>query len=174
MIYFISDTHFYHNNIIKYCNRPFKDNNEMNKTIISNWNSIINKGDIVYHLGDFCLSSDEEIKNIFDELNGNIILIRGNHDRKSVKFYEDIGFKVLKNAPIILDEYKLMLSHVPIPDTKIKDGYVNLYGHIHNKKLNENYPSKYYRNNTHINVCADVTNFKPISLDEINKLRNIY
>lgn len=172
MIYFISDTHFYHHNIIKYTNRPFNSVEEMNDSLINNWNNIISKDDIVYHLGDFSLSCDEEIKNIFNRLNGNIILIRGNHDRKPVKFYEDIGFKVLKNAPIVLDEYKLVLSHTPVVDKKIKDGYVNLFGHIHNKKLNENYSSKYYSIDKHINVCVDATNFNPISLDEINKLRN--
>ena len=80
MVYFITDTHFHHSNIIKYCNRPFKDVNEMNETIINNWNNIVTNDDTVYHLGDFCLSSDDEIKNIFKRLNGNIILIRGNHD----------------------------------------------------------------------------------------------
>ena len=98
MIYFISDTHFYHSNIIKYCNRTFKDVNEMNETIISNWRFFITKDDIVYHLGDFCLSSDDDIKNIFNRLNGNKILIRGNHDRKSVKFYKDIGFDSMKKV----------------------------------------------------------------------------
>ena len=137
MIYFITDTHFHHSNIIKYCNRPFKDINEMNETIINNWNSIVKNDDTVYHLGDFCLSSDDEIKNIFNRLNGNKILIRGNHDRKPVKFYEEIGFKVLTHAPIILDEYKIMLSHGPLPDAKIKDGYINLHGHIHNKKISD-------------------------------------
>lgn len=171
MIYFISDTHFNHSNIIKYCNRPFNNIEDMNNTIISNWNNTISKDDIVYHLGDFSLSSDEEIKNIFNKLNGNIILIRGNHDRRSVKFYESIGFKVLTNAPIILDEYKLMLSHVPLPDTKMKDGYINLHGHIHNKKISQDYPEN-YSENKHINLSVDVTNFKPISLDEINGLRN--
>ena len=171
MIYFISDTHFHHSNIIKYCNRPFKDINKMNEAIISNWNSLITKDDIVYHLGDFCLSNDDEIKNIFNRLNGNIILIRGNHDRKPVKFYENIGIKVLTHAPIILDEYKLMLSHVPLPDVKIKDGYINLHGHIHNKKISDDYP-KNYSINKHINVSVDVTNFKPVSLNIINKLKN--
>ena len=52
-IYIISDTHFNHENIIKYCNRPFKDINEMNDAIIDNWNRIVKKDEIVYHLGDF-------------------------------------------------------------------------------------------------------------------------
>lgn len=166
MIYFISDTHFYHSNIIKYCDRPFNNINEMNETIINNWNNNVTKQDTIYHLGDFCLSSDDEIKNIFNRLNGNIILIRGNHDRKLVKFYEDIGFKVLTHAPIILDEYKLMLSHVPLPDSKIKEEYINLHGHIHNKKISDDYSES-----KHINLSVDVTSYKPISLDEIDEIR---
>lgn len=54
----------------------FEDVKEMNETIINNWNNIVTNEDIVYHLGDFCLSTDDEIKNIFNRLNGTIILIR--------------------------------------------------------------------------------------------------
>ena len=73
-------------------------------------------------------------------MKGKKILIRGNHDRKPVKFYEELGFKVLTHAPIILDEYKLMLSHVLLPDAKIKNGFINLHGHIHNKSIIDDYP----------------------------------
>ena len=170
MIYFISDTHFHHSNIIKYCNISFKDIIEMNEFIIGNWNKTVTSKDTIYHLGDFCLSNDDEIRNIFNKLNGNKILIRGNHDRKPVKFYEDIGFKVLTHAPIRLDEYKLMLSHVPLPDSKILDGYINLHGHIHNKKISDDYP-KNYSEHKHVNLSVDVTNYKPISLEEINEMR---
>ena len=52
MIYFIADTHFNHANIIKYCNRTFKNTHEMNEYIIQKWNSVVKKDDTVYHLGD--------------------------------------------------------------------------------------------------------------------------
>ncbi len=97
-IYVISDTHFNHKNIIDYCNRPFKDIDEMNNTIIYNWNRIVKKDDIVYHLGDFFLGSKFDLKDIVDRLNGAIYLIRGNHDRLTVKSYEDCGIKVLKKC----------------------------------------------------------------------------
>ena len=59
-----------------------------------------------------------------------------------------------------------MLSHVPLPDSKIKKGYINLHGHIHNKKISDDYSES-----KHINLSVDVTNYKPISLDEINEIR---
>ena len=55
MIYFISDTYFCHSNIIKYCDKPFKDAKEINETIINNWNNIVNNEDIVYHFTGFLL-----------------------------------------------------------------------------------------------------------------------
>ncbi len=79
MRYFIADTHFNHENIIKYCNRPFKNSKEMNEYIISKWNSVVTKDDIVYHLGDVGFGSTEELKKLVSSLNGTKILIRGNH-----------------------------------------------------------------------------------------------
>ena len=59
-VFFTSDTHFNHTNIIRFCSRPFKDVAHMNETIISNWNRVVGSGDIVFHLGDFCLGGSAE------------------------------------------------------------------------------------------------------------------
>lgn len=179
MIYFIADTHFYHNNIIKYCNRPFKDVLEMNETIINNWNNTVIDNDTIYHLGDVALCSNELLAPIINRLNGKKILIRGNHDTRSVVAFEKMGFTVLRNAPISIDKYKLILSHIPLPDTMIPNGYINIHGHIHNKPLNESkhkggkveYKKELYTPNKHICVSVDVINFTPISLEKILLLR---
>ena len=63
-VFFTSDTHFNHTNIIRFCNRPFKDVTHMNETIIANWNSVVGPDDIIFHLGDFCLGGSAEWKNI--------------------------------------------------------------------------------------------------------------
>ncbi len=181
MIYFIADTHFNHENIIKYCKRPYKNKIEMNEDIIKKWNESITENDIVYHLGDYALGTDKELELIAGKLNGKKFLIRGNHDTKGITTYEKLGFKVLKNAPFKLENEIIILSHVPIPDKSIPKGYVNIHGHIHNKplhfintKTNEmEYPPKLYSQQLHICVSVDAINFKPISLDKIYKIREL-
>ena len=78
-IFFTSDTHFFHEHIIKFCNRPFKNAEEMNYKLIQNWNKKIPTDGLVFHLGDFGWGGYKEFKNIRDQLNGEIILIKGNH-----------------------------------------------------------------------------------------------
>ena len=78
-IWFTSDTHFGHKNIINFCERPFKDTDEMDEFIINNWNSKINKDDIVFHLGDFAFASNKRWQELICRLNGKIYLILGNH-----------------------------------------------------------------------------------------------
>ena len=80
MIYFIADTHFGYANIIKYENRPFCNVEEINRVIIDRWNQTVSKEDTVYHLGDFFLTYTKKQMEIMNRLNGEIILIRGNHD----------------------------------------------------------------------------------------------
>ena len=83
--FFTSDTHFNHANIIRFCNRPFKDVTQMNETLIANWNSVIDKDDTVFHLGDFCLGGAAEWTQVLNRLNGKIYLIMGNHDLKNIR-----------------------------------------------------------------------------------------
>jgi len=80
-LFFTSDTHFFHTNIIEYANRPFANVEDMNDEIIRNWNDTVPKDGIIYHLGDFALGNQTETLNILNRLNGQIYLIRGNHEK---------------------------------------------------------------------------------------------
>lgn len=159
-IFVTADTHFNHTNIIKYCNRPFKDVNEMNETIIKNWNEVVGVNDIVYHLGDFGFGTKEELQKIFDRLNGKKYLIIGNHDfRVGIKYYQELGFIEVYRKQCIFDKY--IFTHRPIEVTK---NYINLYGHIHDKPVDLKYDDE-----NHTCVCLDRTDFKPLLLMEINE-----
>ena len=160
-IYLIADTHFNHSNIIKYCNRPFKDIDEMNNTIINNWNRVVDKDDIVYHLGDVLLGDD--IKSFLNRLNGKIYLIRGNHDGKSINFYNNIGLEVVPTKTK-LEEYKIILSHRPLENNQIPNGYINIHGHIHNAKLDDSFDS-----NKHKCVSVEVIDYMPIEIEKVRK-----
>jgi len=74
-VFFTSDTHFNHANIIHYCQRPFKDAAEMNEILVANWNRTVSNDDTVFHLGDFCLDGAAEWAQILDRLNERIYLI---------------------------------------------------------------------------------------------------
>lgn len=79
-VFFTSDHHFGHTNILKFCNRPFNSIDEMNEELIKRWNEKISPEDEVYHLGDFALTTSEQFKEIINRLNGTIYLIVGNHE----------------------------------------------------------------------------------------------
>jgi len=78
-IFFVSDTHFGHSNIIQFCDRPFASVEEMDYNLIKNWNEKVPLDGLVFHLGDFGWGGYQEYKKIRDQLNGKIILIKGNH-----------------------------------------------------------------------------------------------
>lgn len=167
--WFTSDTHFFHKNVIKYCNRPFLTVEEMNETLIDNWNSCVGVDDTVFHLGDFAFCNYTSMAGIFNRLNGRIYLILGNHDNSTKKKYLEIGFKDVYQST---DLFEFHLNHYPtvgesceIPDRfeskrpKCIDKWI-LCGHIHEKwKFNGNC----------FNVGVDVHGFKPISLEQVRK-----
>lgn len=155
--WFISDTHFNHENIIKYCNRPFKDKDEMNKELIKRWNNTISKQDIVWFLGDFALGGRDECKEILSKLNGQIRMIKGNHDHFPDSFYYECGVKYISKYPIILKN-KFILSHAPIL-LESSSQFINIHGHVHDKGNPDTFSDKA------ICVCVERHNYYPIRID---------
>jgi calcineurin-like phosphoesterase family protein len=157
-IWVVSDTHFGHANIIKYCNRPFANTLEMDETMIANWNSVVKENDHVYHLGDVGMGSDN-LGNTLRRLNGKKRLIVGNHDDlKSpvlMRHFEKIMmWRVWK-------EHKIVFSHIPLHEGSLKfGGYeaINVHGHIHDKEL----PDKRYKC-----LCVEHTNYTPVNIDDL-------
>lgn len=158
MKYFIiSDTHFGHKNIIKYCNRPFENVEEMDKQLIKNWNEVVSKDDTVIHLGDVFLCGKEKAKTTMSQLNGKKILIKGNHDHWSDEFYKSIGFDYVSKYPIVWNNFYI-LSHAPLQMGQNLP-YLNLYGHVHNDPIYQNTENSKC-------VCVERTDYTPMLLLE--------
>ncbi len=160
MIYFTSDLHFNHTNIINLCYRPFNDIETMNKTIIDNYNKIVTNKDTVYILGDCGFKPEEQLK----QLKGKKILIKGNHDK--LKDIQNCFINIYDYLEIQYNHQKFCLFHYPIAEW---NGYFNnsycLHGHQHNKpEYNLNNKNKNFRC---YDVGVDANNFTPVSIDEI-------
>lgn len=160
-IFFISDTHFDHTNIIRFCNRPFQDVEEMNEKIIEDWNSVVSKNDEVWHLGDFSFSKDEErIKKHFDALNGKKSLLEGNHDHKETKNLP--WAKVSRLFTMRHNKQSFVLCHYPMwAWDRQNQGSIHLYGHVHGK------PNPI--GGRSLDVGYDNGFSKPVSIDEITQ-----
>lgn len=131
---YIADLHLSHANIIRFDSRPFDSVEEMNETIISNWNKKVKSGDTTYILGDFCWGKEPDWIKILDRLNGNKVLIRGNHDLKQMSKTLKDKFLYIKDRHEISDcEKKIVLSHYP--ELAYKSSYnpnvFMLHGHVH-------------------------------------------
>ena len=154
-VFVIADTHFGHANIIKYCNRPFKDTEEMDKFIVQEWNKVIKSDDTVFHLGDVGIGSQDYLKSIVSQLNGHKHLICGNHDTYSDEFYRDCGFETVSRFPIIWNNF-FIFSHEPLQLTETTP-YGNLYGHVHNDV-------KYTDTENTKCVCVEKLNYTPYKI----------
>lgn len=163
MKYFISDTHFYHENVINFDKRPFKTIEEMNQTLIDNWNDTIKAGDDVYILGDFCWLTPQSPKyqELINQLKGNKHLILGNHDKEHMPDSVKKKFVSISSFKEVTDNRKhVLLCHYPMPFYKAsynEDTWM-LYGHVHIFTKE----AKYVNDLTHflINNCAATTENK--------------
>ena len=134
-LFFTSDTHFDHKNILKYCKRPFSSVEEMNQGLIDNWNSVVGKDDTVFHLGDVTFGGNTNLIKYVSQLNGHIILIKGNHDRKLQQSICDKLFDyTCQQLTLNIDGITVFLNHFPFlcfSGTYKTDKSIQLFGHIH-------------------------------------------
>ena len=164
MEYFVTaDLHLDHANIIEYTHRPFRDVDQMNKTIIHNWNERIKKEDVVYHLGDFCFRGGKEgglTKADWwaSQLNGKIIHLKGNHDSNN-------GVKtIITHLMAEFADKVILMQHIPPMHPAEIPAFVDvvLCGHVHDL-----WKVRYIGDVPLINVGTDQWNFYPVKLIEI-------
>lgn len=167
--FLVSDTHFGHANICRFTRddgsklRPWENPEEMDEEMVTRWNSVVNKKDRVYHLGDVVIN--RKCLSILHRLNGRKVLIKGNHDIFDLKdylpFFDDIrGYHVLNG---------LILSHIPIHPESLARFGANVHGHLHYRRVmkkdtfgNELIDPMYY------NVSVECIDYTPISIEELN------
>ena len=156
-IFVISDTHFMHENIIRYCSRPFKDALEMDEHMISTWNACVTPQDIIYHLGDVYMGDEKRADALLSRLNGHKRLIVGNHD----DIRSPVIMKHFKKIMMwrMFPDYRIVLTHVPIHPSglEFKVKY-NVHGHIHEKEVGD---TRYF------NASVERIGYAPIPLTDI-------
>ena len=154
-VYIIADMHFDDKFILSYENRPFGTAEEMNHTIIKNWNKTVKEEDVVYVLGD--VGNETYIS----ELNGIKYLIKGNHDTQDNEQYRKCGFREVYDLPVILEDFWI-LSHEPMY-VNSNMPYANLFGHVHANPI--------YRSVSPQSFCVSVERigYKPVLLSEIKR-----
>ena len=183
MNFYISDLHIGHANAIRFDERPFADIDEMNRTIIDNWNSRVRADDTVYILGDFIWAKENEWVNYLEQLVGNKVLIRGNHDPRQFSSSTKRLFQDITNLREIKDNKRhVVMCHYPIPFFRagFAPSSFMLYGHVHQtreyeylkemrKVIKANSTGYGTPNGNFINVGAMMPymNYTPRTLDEI-------
>ena len=171
-LFFTSDTHFFHKNIIKFCQRPYKNIEEMQEQFILNWNKVVPQDGIVFFLGDFAFGNSTEWIKIINQLNGYIYFILGNHDLQNcnnLKHLENKNSTCLSHMAyikIIETSQVIVLSHYPL--LTYPKHLWNLCGHTHSSKIN-----KFNFFKTQYDVGVDNNNYTPVSFKEIKeKIQN--
>lgn len=185
-LYLISDTHLGHRNIIKYCDRPFNSLEEMNSTIISNWNEVVGYDDVVLFGGDLAMTKPEKAIEYARKLNGNMVILSGNHDdfdkwRTPYPVLESEYF----DYNYFGEKYEFYYTHWPPrynskterKDSRVQPHYTKppewfdnwvIHGHTHNNDL-KNFPFINNEEKT-INVSSEVINYTPLEINDLIKI----
>ena len=173
MIYYTSDLHLGHEKIITYENRPFGDVEDMNERLVENWNAVVKPEDTVYHLGDFAIRNKnmnlDRILEFYNRLNGNKVLLIGNHDLDWIdKVSDQLQFKPVDYLEIKDGDDIVCLMHYPIEDWDGKHhGTIHIHGHVHGRDIISHLPNRF-------NAGVDVNDYKPVTLEELKNSASIF
>lgn len=172
--WYISDTHFHHYNIIKYCDRPFADVKEMDEALVQRWNEIVKPEDHISHLGDVTMErggrvAKDRLVTLIKSLNGHKRLYLGNHDHFPIETYLEAGFE--KVYATWRSQENIIFSHIPIHPDSLGSAIANVHGHTHDAP---EYPAIVRTDKEgksvvkpYVNICVEKTLYRPIHIDEI-------
>lgn len=178
--WFASDHHFWHENIISFCDRPFSNAEEMNERLIEWHNEFVKPSDHVTFLGDVTMrrgsaggTDAQNLITLIKRMNGHKRLILGNHDHFPPKVYIEAGFEKIYGAHRI---GSLMFTHIPVHPSSLSSVKANVHGHIHNNQDGAFPPvmkidkvSQVVRWVPYVNISLEVTNYHPVTLEWIEK-----
>ena len=180
-IWFTSDLHFGHKNILKFCKRPWDTVEEMDEGLIQNWNRVVGKDDLVFNLGDFAFATNGRWKELLNQLNGHHYLILGNHDvvrwpgDKTMELFEGVSHQMI----LKIDGRTVYLNHYPYlcfggAWRKLEYAVYQLFGHVHSgpncngadtDRLINLFPYQY-------DVGVDNNNYTPVSWQQVQEIIN--
>lgn len=185
-VFFISDFHLFHQNVIRFDNRPFTNLDEMHEAIIKGWNEVVEANDVVIYLGDLSFAKAGqmgEVKSILNRLNGTIHFVLGNHDnfqeiKKMPRFSSVNDYLEVRITHFSEDLNKIetlfCCMHYPIYSwNKAHHGTFMVHGHSHGN-LHHGEDASFYVNRKVIDVGCMLLDYTPISYKEImEKLKNV-
>jgi calcineurin-like phosphoesterase family protein len=182
MIWFISDEHFWHRNVIRLCTRPFSDLNNMHQELIKRFNALVKPEDTVIHCGDFCFGSGGRAREILSQLNGRHILVMGNHDKGMISMMNAGFILVVSELALRIGNKKVLVKHYPYRPAWIRRKWNRLFKPYELKHLERRPPNNggwLIHGHTHrkeklinkmINVGVDSCNYRPVSFSEIESI----
>ncbi len=178
MVFFTADTHFGHENVIRFCDRPFASVEEMNETIIRNWNERVTDKDTVYILGDmFFRCETATVEDILKRLKGKKYLIVGNHDGSwmSKMDYKKYFVNVQSFMEVNDGQNTFICCHYPMLSWRhqARHNFYMIHGHIHNDTSMDFWHLLVARERA-LNAGVDLNGFKPVTLEELIENNRVF
>ena len=174
MIFYTSDLHFGHENIIKSCGRPFSSADEMDEALIAAWNARVTRADTVYILGDLIYKAERPPEYYLKRLKGKKYLIVGNHDgswlnERTRKYFQSIS-PFLETTD---GRHALTLCHYAMVSYHHDSRAYMIHGHMHNNLYADYYPLLIKRERV-LNAGVDINGFKPVTFEELCENNRIF